>query len=79
MQQQNLAHYVNHSGCGNTVDFDQPATRALVLDCLRYWTTEMRVDGFRFDLAPILGRDLSHFSNSAPFFSALRADPCWPI
>ena len=49
--------------------------RALVLDCLRYWATEMRVDGFRFDLAPIVGRDSSGYSASAPFFAALRADP----
>ena len=75
LQQQNLAHYVNYSGCGNTVDFSQPAVQALVLDCLRYWTTEMHVDGFRFDLAPIVGRDGHGFSSNAPFFSALRADP----
>jgi isoamylase len=71
----NRSHYVNFSGCGNTVNFDEPAVRAMVLDCLRYWATEMRVDGFRFDLAPILGRDGSGFSRGAAFFSALRADP----
>jgi glycogen operon protein len=71
----NRAHYVNDSGCGNTINFDEPAVRAMVIDCLRYWATEMRVDGFRFDLAPILGRDASGFSRAAPFFSALRADP----
>jgi glycogen operon protein len=71
----NRAHYVNDSGCGNTINFDEPAVRALVIDCLRYWATEMRVDGFRFDLAPILGRDAHGFSRAAPFFSALRADP----
>jgi isoamylase len=75
LQPQNLAHYVNYSGCGNTVDFSQPAVQSLVLDCLRYWSSEMRVDGFRFDLAPILGRDGHGFRNSAPFFAALRADP----
>ena len=47
----------------------------MVIDCLRYWATEMRVDGFRFDLAPILGRDAHGFSRAAPFFAALRADP----
>ena len=71
----NRAHYVNLSGCGNTINFDEPGVRAMVIDCLRYWATEMRVDGFRFDLAPILGRDASGFSRAAPFFSALRADP----
>ena len=75
LQPQNLAHYVNYSGCGNTVNFDHPATRALVLDCLRYWTTEMHVDGFRFDLAPILGREHGVFSSNAAFFAELRADP----
>jgi len=71
----NPAHYKNFSGCGNTVRFDDPAVRALVLDCLRYWADEMRVDGFRFDLAPIVGRDSSGFSSSAPFFAELRSDP----
>jgi glycogen operon protein len=71
----NRAHYVNISGCGNTINFDEPEVRGLVIDCLRYWATEMRVDGFRFDLAPILGRDTHGFSRDAPFFAALRADP----
>ena len=71
----NRSHYVNFSGCGNTINFDEPAVRAMVIDCLRYWATDMRVDGFRFDLAPILGRDAHGFSRAAPFFSALRADP----
>jgi isoamylase len=69
------ATYKNFTGCGNTVAFDQPAVRGLVLDCLRYWVTEMHVDGFRFDLAPVLGRDSSGYSSNAPFFSALRSDP----
>ncbi len=71
----NRAHYKNFSGCGNTVSFDDPAVRGLVLDCLRYWTDEMRVDGFRFDLAPIVGRDAAGFSPTAPFFAELRSDP----
>jgi glycogen operon protein len=71
----NRALYKNFSGCGNTVRFEEPAVRALVLDCLRYWTDEMRVDGFRFDLAPVVGRDASGYSASAPFFAELRADP----
>jgi len=75
LSHQNRAHYKNFTGCGNTVSFDDPAVRGLVLDCLRYWTDEMRVDGFRFDLATVVGRDPSGFSNNAPFFSALRSDP----
>ena len=67
--------YENISGCGNTVAIYDPATRALVLDCLRYWASDMHVDGFRFDLAPVLGRDRGGFSRHAPFFSALQSDP----
>jgi glycogen operon protein len=69
------AHYKNFSGCGNTVSFDHLEVRGLVLDCLRYWTDEMRVDGFRFDLAPVVGRDSSGYNRNAPFFAALRSDP----
>jgi glycogen operon protein len=72
---QNRAQYKNFSGCGNTVSFDDPAVRALVLDCLRYWTDEMRVDGFRFDLATVVGRDPGGYNHNSPFFSALRSDP----
>ena len=72
---QNRAHYKNLTGCGNTVSFDDPAVRALVIDCLRYWTEEMRVDGFRFDLATVVGRDPSGFNRNSPFFAALRSDP----
>jgi isoamylase len=69
------AQYKNFTGCGNTVSFDHAEVRGLVLDCLRYWTDEMRVDGFRFDLAPVVGRDASGYNRNAPFFSALRSDP----
>jgi glycogen operon protein len=72
---QNRAHYKNFTGCGNTVSFDDPAVRGLVLDCLRYWSEEMRVDGFRFDLATAVGRDPSGFNQNSPFFTALRSDP----
>ena len=75
LSHQNRAQYKNFTGCGNTVSFDDPAVRGLVLDCLRYWTDEMRVDGFRFDLATVVGRDPAGFSTSAPFFAALRSDP----
>jgi glycogen operon protein len=71
----NRAQYKNFTGCGNTVSFDHAEVRGLVLDCLRYWTDEMRVDGFRFDLAPVVGRGASGYNRNAPFFSALRSDP----
>ena len=48
--------YLNYSGCGNTVNCNNPVVRDFIVDCLRYWVTEMHVDGFRFDLASILGR-----------------------
>jgi glycogen operon protein len=72
---QNRAQYKNFTGCGNTVSFDDPAVRGLALDCLRYWADEMRVDGFRFDLATVIGRDPSGYNVNAPFFAALRSDP----
>ncbi|MEJ2034003.1 MAG: glycogen debranching protein GlgX [Deltaproteobacteria bacterium] len=49
--------YLNFSGCGNTMNCNHPLVRSLITDCLHYWVTEMHVDGFRFDLASILGRD----------------------
>lgn len=49
--------YLNYSGCGNTVNCNHPVVRDLIMTCLRYWVSEMHVDGFRFDLASILGRD----------------------
>ncbi len=67
--------YDDLSGCGNTVDLSNAATRQLVLDCLHWWSDVMGVDGFRFDLAPILGRGNHGFSVDHPFFVALRADP----
>ncbi|MCC6747691.1 MAG: glycogen debranching protein GlgX [Deltaproteobacteria bacterium] len=50
-------YYRNYSGCGNTVQCNHPVVKQFILDCLRYWVAEMHVDGFRFDLATILGRD----------------------
>ncbi len=72
----NPARYVNHSGCGNTLDFGRPRVVELVLDCLRYWVEEMHVDGFRFDLATTLGRGRNgRFDPRAPFFEAVAAEP----
>ncbi|RMD67459.1 MAG: glycogen debranching enzyme GlgX [Cyanobacteria bacterium J149] len=53
----NQAKYKNFSGCGNTFKANQPVARNLIIDSLRYWVSEMHIDGFRFDLASILGRD----------------------
>jgi len=54
--------YYNFSGCGNTLNCNNPIVRNMILDCLRYWASEYHIDGFRFDLASILGRD----QNGAP-------------
>ncbi len=75
LQPQRPSRYQDFSGCGNTLNLDHPRVRALVLDSLRYWVTHMHVDGFRFDLAPILGRADGHFDADAPLFRDLREDP----
>jgi len=68
--------YRDYSGCGNTLNCNHPVVRGLILDCLRYWVTEMHVDGFRFDLASILGRgpDGSVLANP-PLLEIIAADP----
>jgi glycogen operon protein len=75
LQHEQPRYYTNHSGCGNTVAIHHPATAQMVIDCLRYWAVEMHVDGFRFDLAPVLGRDDYHFSTDAQFFHMLKQEP----
>jgi glycogen operon protein len=65
----------NLTGCGNTVNVMHPHVTQFVLDSLRYWVQEMGVDGFRFDLAPVLGRTRRGFQPDAPFFIAMRQDP----
>ncbi len=68
--------YHNYSGCGNTLNCNHPVVRNIIIDCLRYWVIEMHVDGFRFDLASILGRgqDGSVLSNP-PLIERIAADP----
>jgi glycogen operon protein len=68
-------HLQNLSGCGNTLRVAHPRVAQFVLDSLRYWVGEMGVDGFRFDLAPVLGRDDRGYDPEAAFFAALRQDP----
>ncbi len=65
----------NDSGCGNTLACDHPATRRLILDSLRHFVAAAGVDGFRFDLAPILGRVPDGFEPDAALFRAMRGDP----
>ena len=67
--------YENYTGCGNTIDAASPAVRALILDSLRWWVEAMHVDGFRFDLATVLGRNRGEFDPGAALFAALGADP----
>jgi isoamylase len=67
--------YENVTGCGNTVNCEHPQVRSLIIDCLKYWVEEMHVDGFRFDLATVLGREGEGFNEHAAFFKALRAEP----
>ncbi|HEU5303290.1 MAG TPA: glycogen debranching protein GlgX [Gemmatimonadales bacterium] len=67
--------HVDFTGCGNTVNVRHPRALQLVLDSLRYWVQEMRVDGFRFDIAPVLGRDETGFNSRAEFFNLVRQDP----
>ena len=69
------ALYENPSGCGNALDLRHPRVLQLVMDSLRYWVREMRVDGFRFDLAPVLARGADGFDPDAPFLHALAQDP----
>ncbi|MEO1378274.1 MAG: glycogen debranching protein GlgX, partial [Cyanobacteria bacterium J06635_10] len=69
-------YYYNFSGCGNTLNCNNPIVRNLVVDCLRYWVSEYHIDGFRFDLASILGRDPwgAPLSNP-PLLESLAFDP----
>ena len=67
--------YSNHSGCGNTVNLDFTWSLKITLDALRYWVTEMQVDGFRFDLAVTLAREAQGFTEQSAFFKALMQDP----
>src|SRR5258707_3916412 len=67
--------YLDYTGTGNTIDTLCPSTLQMVMDSLRYWVAEMRVDGFRFDLAPALARDGSGFNKFHALFKAIQQDP----
>ncbi|MBK7615158.1 MAG: glycogen debranching protein GlgX [Vitreoscilla sp.] len=75
LRQDDASHCENISGCGNTLNVSHPKVTQFVLDSLRYWVQVMGVDGFRFDLAPVLGRGRHGFDPNAAFFTALRQDP----
>jgi glycogen operon protein len=71
-----LRYYMNFTGCGNSLNFDSAPVIRLVMDSLRYWIEVMHVDGFRFDLASVLGRtDQGAFRSTGPFFDAVSQDP----
>src|ERR1022692_3138053 len=63
------------TGCGNSLNAGDPLTMQLIMDSLRYWLTEMRVDGFRFDLAPTLARQDGEFEQRSAFFDLVAQDP----
>src|SRR5450755_1353532 len=73
--QNDRSHYVDDTGCGNTVDLYLPQPLRLVMDALRYWVQEMHVDGFRFDLAASLARGASDFDPHSAFLDATGQDP----
>jgi glycogen operon protein len=76
MLDEDRRYYKNYSGCGNTVNCNHPVVRSFILDCLRYWVMEMHVDGFRFDLGSILGRDENgRLMENPPVLQRIAEDP----
>lgn len=75
LQPDNKRFYINDTGCGNSLNLNHPAVLRLVMDSLRYWVTQMHVDGFRFDLATTLARTAQGFDAAGTFLSALMQDP----
>lgn len=74
--EENRRYYKNYSGCGNTLNCNHPVVHNYIIDCLRYWVIEMHVDGFRFDLASIMGRDEEgNIINNPPLLSSIAEDP----
>jgi glycogen operon protein len=68
-------YYMDYTGCGNTLDMTHPAVLRLIMDSLRYWVLEMHVDGFRFDLASALARELHEVDRLGAFFDIIHQDP----
>jgi isoamylase len=71
----NPRFYVDFTGCGNSLNMQHPQTIQLIMDSLRYWVTDMHVDGFRFDLAPALARELFEVNRLSAFFDIIHQDP----
>jgi len=72
---ENPRYYMDYTGCGNTLDMTHPRVLQLITDSLRYWVTEMHVDGFRFDLASTLARELHDVDRLGAFFDIIQQDP----
>ena len=68
-------YYMDFTGCGNTLNLIQPRVLQLIMDSLRYWATEMHIDGFRFDLASALARELYDVNRLSAFFEVVNQDP----
>ncbi|MDP1933058.1 MAG: glycogen debranching protein GlgX [Gammaproteobacteria bacterium] len=75
LQPEDKRFYINDTGCGNTLNLMHPRVVQLIMDCLRYWAATMQVDGFRFDLAPVLGRESYGFDQGSGFFDTVQQDP----
>lgn len=75
LSQKNHRYYEDFTGCGNTLNIRHPGVLQLIMDSLRYWVLEMRVDGFRFDLAAALARELHAVNKLSAFFDVIRKDP----
>jgi glycogen operon protein len=76
LEEEDRRRYKNYSGCGNTFNCNHPLVRDFILDCLRYWVVEMHVDGFRFDLASVLGRDQhGEILANPPLVERIAEDP----
>jgi glycogen operon protein len=75
LDETDLRHYVDFTGCGNSLNMRHSRTLQLIMDSLRYWVSEMHVDGFRFDLAPALARELLDVDRLGRFFAMVEQDP----
>ena len=74
-RRQDPRYYIDFTGCGNTLNMQHPRVLQLIMDSLRYWVTEMHVDGFRFDLASTLARELYEVDKLGAFFDIIHQDP----
>src|SRR5262249_29397049 len=75
---QDQRYYMDFTGCGNTLNMIHPRVLQLIMDSLRYWVLEMHVDGFRFDLASTLARELFEVNRLGAFFAITHQDPVLP-